>query len=79
MTRHLTAVEIELFTFALPQKPWGLICHMQALCLPSETIMSVVLNDLELCAMAISSTLHACRVLCDHDSSNRMGPRCIVP
>lgn len=35
--------------------------------------MSVVPNDLELYAMAISSTLHACRVLRDHDTSNGMG------
>jgi len=45
--------------------------------------MSVVPIDLALCAMATvvaSSSLHACRVLSDHNSSNcmRMGPRCIV-
>jgi hypothetical protein len=40
--------------------------------------MSVVSNDLEHCAMAISSALHARRVLIGHDSSSRMGPRCIV-
>ena len=36
---------------------------MQALCLLSETVMSVMPNDLELCTMTIGAPLHACRVL----------------